>query len=210
MLETCTLLLANAGDLHKAQAGTLRQHKHRFMRLQQPSKGLVTVLRGHWALHEQVGFPVMIKATAGGGGRGMRLAKHKGEFLNLLRQAQQEADAAFGNNKVYLERYVQNPRHIEFQVRVQAAWCSTVLQQCCSALAFGLAYACSPGQVSLAHKLCGLLDGISATCMAYWQCTVRAARCLQTSTATASTWASVTAPSSAATRSCWKRHLLQL
>ena len=58
----------------------------------------------------------MIKATAGGGGRGMRLAKHKDEFLNLLRQAQQEADAAFGNNKVYLERYVQNPRHIEFQV----------------------------------------------------------------------------------------------
>ena len=46
----------------------------------------------------------------------MRLAKHRDEFLNLLRQAQQEADAAFGNNKVYLERYVQNPRHIEFQV----------------------------------------------------------------------------------------------
>lgn len=59
----------------------------------------------------------MIKATAGGGGRGMRLAKHEGEFINLLRQAQQEADAAFGNNKVYLERYVQNPRHIEFQAR---------------------------------------------------------------------------------------------
>ena len=58
----------------------------------------------------------MIKATAGGGGRGMRLAKKREEFLNLLRQAQQEADAAFGNNKVYLERYVQNPRHIEFQV----------------------------------------------------------------------------------------------
>ena len=64
----------------------------------------------------QVGFPVMIKATAGGGGRGMRLAMTEGEFLPLLQQAQQEAEAAFGNGAVYLERYVQNPRHIEFQV----------------------------------------------------------------------------------------------
>ncbi|CAL8466877.1 g6413 [Coccomyxa elongata] len=64
----------------------------------------------------KIGFPVMIKATAGGGGRGMRLAMHEGEFLSLLQQATQEAEAAFGNGKVYLERYVQNPRHIEFQV----------------------------------------------------------------------------------------------
>jgi acetyl-CoA carboxylase biotin carboxylase subunit len=58
----------------------------------------------------------MIKATAGGGGRGMRLAMTEAEFLPLLQQAAQEAEAAFGNGKVYLERYVQNPRHIEFQV----------------------------------------------------------------------------------------------
>ena len=64
----------------------------------------------------QIGFPIMIKATAGGGGRGMRLAKHEGEYLSLLRAATQEAQAAFGNGAVYLERYVQNPRHIEFQV----------------------------------------------------------------------------------------------
>lgn len=64
----------------------------------------------------QIGFPVMIKATAGGGGRGMRLATHKDEYLSLLRAATQEATAAFGNGAVYLERYVQNPRHIEFQV----------------------------------------------------------------------------------------------
>ena len=66
----------------------------------------------------QVGFPVMIKATAGGGGRGMRLAMNEGEFMKLLQQAQQEADAAFGNPDMYLERYVQNPRHIEFQVHM--------------------------------------------------------------------------------------------
>lgn len=64
----------------------------------------------------QVGFPIMIKATAGGGGRGMRLAMKEEEFLTLMRQASQEAEAAFGNGAVYLERYVQNPRHIEFQV----------------------------------------------------------------------------------------------
>ncbi|KIZ07144.1 acetyl-CoA carboxylase, biotin carboxylase [Monoraphidium neglectum] len=64
----------------------------------------------------EVGFPLMIKATAGGGGRGMRLATKEEEFLPLLKQAQQEAEAAFGNGAVYIERYVQNPRHIEFQV----------------------------------------------------------------------------------------------
>ena len=58
----------------------------------------------------------MIKATAGGGGRGMRLAMEEGDFMRLLQQAQQEADAAFGNPDMYLERYVKNPRHIEFQV----------------------------------------------------------------------------------------------
>ena len=64
-----------------------------------------------------MGFPIMIKATAGGGGKGMRLAHKEQDFMYLLRQAQQEAESAFGNNKVYLERYIQNPRHIEFQVR---------------------------------------------------------------------------------------------
>ena len=59
---------------------------------------------------------MMIKATAGGGGRGMRLAKSRDEFLSLMQAAQQEAQAAFGNPDVYIERYVQNPRHIEFQV----------------------------------------------------------------------------------------------
>lgn len=59
---------------------------------------------------------MMIKATAGGGGRGMRLVKEQKDFLPLLNAAQQEAQAAFGNGDVYIERYVQNPRHIEFQV----------------------------------------------------------------------------------------------
>eukprot|EP00898_Chlorokybus_atmophyticus_P008515 jgi/Chlat1/8665/Chrsp87S08043 len=65
---------------------------------------------------EKIGFPIMIKATAGGGGRGMRLCEDPKDFLKLLQAASGEAEAAFGNGGVYLERYVKNPRHIEFQV----------------------------------------------------------------------------------------------
>ncbi|EFN58509.1 hypothetical protein CHLNCDRAFT_140567 [Chlorella variabilis] len=80
------------------------------------SDGLIKDAEDAVVVAAQVGFPIMIKATAGGGGRGMRLAMTEDEFLPLLGQAQQEAEAAFGNGAVYLERYVNNPRHIEFQV----------------------------------------------------------------------------------------------
>ncbi|KAF3336901.1 biotin carboxylase 2 [Carex littledalei] len=80
------------------------------------SDGLLKSTEEGVELAEKIGYPVMIKATAGGGGRGMRLATNPGEFVNLLQQAKAEAGAAFGNDGVYLEKYVQNPRHIEFQV----------------------------------------------------------------------------------------------
>lgn len=67
-----------------------------------------------WA--EQVGFPVIIKASAGGGGRGMRIVRSKEELPALFKAAQSEAAAAFGNGDLYMEKYVENPRHIEFQV----------------------------------------------------------------------------------------------
>ena len=67
-----------------------------------------------WA--RQIGFPVILKATAGGGGRGMRIVRSEDELPGLYRQAQSEAAAAFGNGDLYLERYVEHPRHIEFQV----------------------------------------------------------------------------------------------
>ncbi|KAI3498718.1 hypothetical protein L1887_34497 [Cichorium endivia] len=66
-------------------------------------------------LADEIGYPVMIKATAGGGGLRMRLAKEHDEFVKLLQQPQSEAAAAFGIDGVYLEKYIQNPRHIEFQ-----------------------------------------------------------------------------------------------
>src|SRR5712691_7533956 len=67
-----------------------------------------------WA--RQVGFPVIIKASAGGGGRGMRIVRSEQELPALFHAAQSEAAAAFGNGDLYMEKYVEHPRHIEFQV----------------------------------------------------------------------------------------------
>lgn len=80
------------------------------------SDGLITSDEEALEVGERIGYPVMIKATAGGGGRGMRLCTKKEDLLYLLKQAQGEAEAAFGNGSVYIERAVVNPRHIEFQV----------------------------------------------------------------------------------------------
>ena len=63
-----------------------------------------------------IGYPVIIKAVAGGGGRGMRIVKSPADMANALRTAQREAEAAFGVGDVYIEKYLEAPRHIEFQV----------------------------------------------------------------------------------------------
>ncbi|HTG82456.1 MAG TPA: pyruvate carboxylase [Geobacteraceae bacterium] len=65
---------------------------------------------------KQYGYPIIIKAAAGGGGRGMRVARNKKELLEGLASARSEARAAFGNPAVFLERYIENPKHIEVQV----------------------------------------------------------------------------------------------
>ena len=65
---------------------------------------------------EEIGYPVIIKATAGGGGRGMKLAKSAADLDNAFRTARSEGKAAFGNDEVYLEKYLGAPRHIEVQV----------------------------------------------------------------------------------------------
>ena len=67
-----------------------------------------------WA--KQVGFPVIMKASAGGGGRGMRIVRSEEELPGLYKAAQSEAAGAFGNGDLYMEKYVEHPRHIEFQV----------------------------------------------------------------------------------------------
>ncbi len=67
-----------------------------------------------WA--KTVGFPVIVKASAGGGGRGMRVIRSAEELPNLFHSAQSEAAAAFGNGDLYMEKFIERPRHIEFQV----------------------------------------------------------------------------------------------
>ena len=64
----------------------------------------------------EIGYPVLIKATAGGGGRGMKVAQSPGELSLALSTARHEAKTAFGNDQVYMEKYLQKPRHIEVQV----------------------------------------------------------------------------------------------
>ena len=65
---------------------------------------------------QDIGYPLMIKASSGGGGRGMRLARTAAELPSAFQTAQAEAQACFGDNRVYLERFVENPRHIEIQL----------------------------------------------------------------------------------------------
>lgn len=63
-----------------------------------------------------IGFPVIIKAAGGGGGRGMRVVRHENDLLNAIAMTKTEAAAAFGNSEIYMEKFLENPRHIEVQV----------------------------------------------------------------------------------------------
>ncbi|HAD03598.1 MAG TPA: pyruvate carboxylase, partial [Desulfuromonas sp.] len=65
---------------------------------------------------KECGYPIIVKAAAGGGGRGMRVARHQKELLEGLKSAASEAQAAFGNASVFLEKYIENPKHIEVQI----------------------------------------------------------------------------------------------
>lgn len=68
------------------------------------------------AIAQRIGLPIIIKAAAGGGGRGMRVVHHEDEILNSLAITQSEAKAAFGDDTVYMEKFLQHPRHVEIQV----------------------------------------------------------------------------------------------
>jgi len=80
------------------------------------SDGLLTSEQEALLIARKIGYPVMIKATAGGGGRGMRLVRSEEELVKSFLAAQGEAEAAFGNAGVYLEKFIERPRHIEFQI----------------------------------------------------------------------------------------------
>ena len=80
------------------------------------SEGLLSSTSQAAALAEEMGYPVMIKATAGGGGRGMRLVPDASQLDSLYKAAQGEAEAAFGNPGLYMEKFIDRPRHVEVQV----------------------------------------------------------------------------------------------
>ena len=80
------------------------------------SAGEIETLEEARAVADRIKYPVLIKAAAGGGGRGMKVALDAGELEAAFREARMEAAAAFGNNAVYMEKYLDKPRHIELQV----------------------------------------------------------------------------------------------
>ena len=80
------------------------------------SDGVTENLEHAKGLAKEIGFPVIIKASAGGGGKGMRIVWEESEFQKAFQTAQTEAEAAFANGDVYIEKFIENPRHIEIQV----------------------------------------------------------------------------------------------
>jgi len=80
------------------------------------SEGIIEDPEEALALAEVIGFPVIIKATAGGGGKGMRIAHDRDNFLQLFSLAQNEALSSFNNGDVYVEKYLEHPRHVEIQI----------------------------------------------------------------------------------------------
>ena len=94
--------------------------KHTMQRVGVPtipgSEGLLDTPQTAARMAEAMGYPVMIKATAGGGGRGMRLVPSAEQLESLFRAAQGEAEAAFGNPGLYMEKFIDRPRHVEVQI----------------------------------------------------------------------------------------------
>lgn len=80
------------------------------------SQGSITDLQSARAIADQIGYPVLVKAAAGGGGRGMKVAREVGMLEEALQSARTEAQAAFGSDAVYIEKYLDRPRHIEMQI----------------------------------------------------------------------------------------------
>src|SRR5476651_1086922 len=100
------------GDKNTARATA----KRAGMPVTPGSEGIVETEKDAIKIAREIGYPVMIKATAGGGGRGMRPAHNDGSLVSGFHSARTEAEKAFGNPGVYLEKLIEQPRHIEFQV----------------------------------------------------------------------------------------------
>ncbi len=104
--------IRSMGDKNTARATA----KRAGMPVTPGSDGIVENEKDALVIARKIGYPVMIKATAGGGGRGMRPAHNDGSLVAGFRAASTEAEKAFGNGSVYIEKLIENPHHIEFQI----------------------------------------------------------------------------------------------
>ncbi|MDB8553949.1 acetyl-CoA carboxylase biotin carboxylase subunit [Turicibacter sanguinis] len=80
------------------------------------SDGLIESIEQGKRVAKEIGYPVLVKASAGGGGRGMRVINSEDEFEDLFQTAKLEAKMSFGDDSMYMEKFIENPRHIEFQI----------------------------------------------------------------------------------------------
>lgn len=120
MIKEHGLTFVGPDSEHIAMMGDKIMAKKTVSRLGLPtvpgSDGAVTSIDKALKLADEIGYPVLIKAAGGGGGRGMKVARSRLEFVEAYETARREAGISFGNDRVYLEKYLENPRHIEFQV----------------------------------------------------------------------------------------------
>ncbi len=118
--ESCGLNFIGPSPAAIAKLGDKAQAKATAKRAGCPvipgNEGIVTNTEEALAIADKLGYPVFIKAVAGGGGKGIRIAYSKDEFVKLFMAARTEAEVSFGNPNVYLEKMIENPRHIEVQV----------------------------------------------------------------------------------------------
>jgi acetyl-CoA carboxylase biotin carboxylase subunit len=120
MVEAHNITFIGPSPTHIRMMGDKITAKTTMLQLGVPlvpgSDGELETLEEARAVADRIKYPVLIKAAAGGGGRGMKVAQNAGELEAAFREARAEAGAAFGNNAVYMEKYLDRPRHIELQV----------------------------------------------------------------------------------------------
>jgi len=118
--ESCGIQFIGPSPAVIAKMGDKSYAKESMQACQVPvipgSEGVIRDVEHADQLANAIGLPVILKASAGGGGRGMRLVRQKSELKNAFQAAASEAQAAFGNSDIYMERYFENPRHIEIQI----------------------------------------------------------------------------------------------
>jgi acetyl-CoA carboxylase biotin carboxylase subunit len=124
MVEAHNITFIGPSPTHIRMMGDKITAKTTMLKLGVPlvpgSPGEVETLEDARAVADKIKYPVLIKAAAGGGGRGMKVAQNAGELEAAFREARAEAGAAFGNNAVYMEKYLDKPRHIELQILADA------------------------------------------------------------------------------------------